>query len=114
VQWQGANTRFRLDGLIFVPGKEASGTASLASRVATNRRPARQVVMIVNTASPMTSGNQPPLGIFSAFAPNKARSTVVIGTSTPAIVGHCQRQTRQVTAAARTVVMVIVPVTAKP
>ena len=38
----------------------------------------------------------------------------MIGTSTTAIVGHCQRQTPRMTAAARTVVMAIVPVTAKP
>ena len=70
--------------------------------------------MIVKTVSPITSGNQPPLGIFSAFAPNSARSTVIIGSSTTAIVGHCQRQTLRKTLPARTVVMVIVPVIAKP
>ena len=50
-----------------VARKEASGTVSLASRVATNRRPARQVVMIVKTTRPITNGNQPPLGIFIAL-----------------------------------------------
>ena len=88
-----------------VARKEASGTASLASRIRTNRLPVRQVVRIVNTTIPITSGNQPPLGIFRVLAPNSARSTVMIGTSTTAIVGHCQRQTPRMTAAARTVVM---------
>jgi hypothetical protein len=97
-----------------VARKEASGTASLDSRVATSRRPARQVVMIVKTTRPITNGNQPPVGIFNAFAPNSARSTVMIGTSTTATVGHCQHQTPRMTAPARTVVTVIVPVTAKP
>jgi hypothetical protein len=50
-----------------VARKEASGTAWLASRAITNRRPSRQVVMIVNTASPIISGNQPPLGILSPY-----------------------------------------------
>src|SRR5260370_22429848 len=97
-----------------VARKEASGTAWLASRVSTNRRPKRQVLMIVNTASPITSGNQPPVGIFSPFELNNARSTAIIGTRTTAILGHRQRQTPPMTAAARTVVMVIVPVTANP
>src|SRR6202030_2468643 len=97
-----------------VARKEASGTAWLANRASTNRRPARQVVMIVNTTIPITSGNQPPLGILSAFEPNNARSTVMIGTRTTAIVGHCQRQTPRMTVAASTVVMLIVPVTANP
>ncbi len=38
----------------------------------------------------------------------------MIGASTTATVGHCQRQTPRMTAPARTLVMVIVPVTAKP
>ena len=97
-----------------VARNSASGIVSLASCASTNRRPVRQVVMIVNMTSPITNGNQAPVGIFIEFEPNSARSTVMIGTSTTPIIGHRQRQMPRITAAARTVVSAIVPVTAKP
>ena len=90
----------------------ASGTVSLASRASTSRRPAGQVLMIVNMTSPITNGNQAPLGIFNEFEPKSARSTIMIGTSTSPIIGHPQMP--RMTAPASTVVSVITPVTAKP
>ena len=41
-----------------VARKVASGIVSLARRVSTNRRPARQVVMIVKTTRPITNGKR--------------------------------------------------------
>ena len=105
----------RASGNLLASGEEfASGIVSLASCASTNRRPVRQVLMIVNMTSPITNGNQAPVGIFIEFEPNSARSMVMIGTSTIPITGQRQRQMPRITAAARTVVSAIVPVTAKP
>jgi len=99
---------------LFTGGEKGSERHCLARQARFHQSAPRQVVMTVKTTRPITNGNQPPVGIFSAFAPNCARSTVMIGATTTATVGHCQRQTPRMTAPARTVVMVIVPVTAKP
>ena len=36
--------------------------------------PRFQVVMTVNSTSPIASGNAPPCGVLGRFAPNKVRS----------------------------------------
>ena len=109
-----------------MPETRASGASSQVARNAASRivsrsscartswRPVRQVVMIVNMTIPIANENQPPVGIFSEFDPNNARSTIMIGISKAAIVGHRHRQTLRMTAPMSTVVRVIVPVTAKP
>src|SRR5262245_46784625 len=100
--------------LAAVARKEERGTDLADSCVKISWRPWRHVDITMNTTSPIANGNQPPLGIFSALEENSARSTSPSGTKAAATPHHRHPQTRCATARASTVVITIVPVTAKP
>ncbi len=90
------------------------GSAASWSMLASAARPRFQVVIQVKTAAPTAMGNQPPSEIFTTLAEKKDRSTVrnskVSAQARPA--GH--RHTSRATRCRRTVVIVMVPVTAMP
>ena len=83
-------------------------------RSPTSRRPVRHVVIIVNTPAAMTSGNQPPAGIFRRLEVKKATSTTPKAAHSAAAlpVVHPKRSRR--TANRSMVVTTMVEVTATP
>ncbi|MNC90038.1 hypothetical protein D3C83_60790 [compost metagenome] len=54
---------------------DSSGTVDARSRVNRISRPRRQVIITMNTAAPIASGNQPPSATFNSVAEKKAMST---------------------------------------
>jgi hypothetical protein len=74
--------------------------------------PRRQVVITVNSTSPISSGNAPPCGIFGTFAPRNARSTHRKTAPSASAAGQPKR--RCATGTNKSVVTAIVPVTAIP
>jgi hypothetical protein len=105
----------RTGGLTKMASRKAGRSmASLRSRSASSMRPRVQVVMSVNIAAPMSSGNQPPSSTFTALAAKKTRSTT---KKKPVAARHSDsgsRQPQRTTKKVMTVVIVMSMVTAMP
>ncbi len=92
----------------------ASGSRPSCVFWAKSFAPFRQIHMSVNNPLPTSSGNQPPSGILSAFAPRKIKSMRKNGaTTSPATTGD-QRQTFHATMKSSVAVITMSPVTVMP
>src|ERR687884_2035224 len=77
-------------------------------------RPVLHVVIIVKTAAATTSGNHPPLGIFSRLAPQNARSTTRNAAASATTAGRLHFHRERATTAKRIDVNTMSVVTATP
>jgi hypothetical protein len=88
--------------------------ASLRSRSPMSWRPRCQVVISVNIAAPMSSGNQPPSSTFTALAEKNTMSTRKKKPVAATHSGSGSRQAWRMTKKVMTVVIVMSSVTAMP
>ena len=77
-------------------------------------RPCFQVSITTKTTSPTHSGNQPPSGIFSTLAVRKVNSTARKQAKSATARAQPQPQTRAATTVAKSEVITMSPVTARP
>ncbi len=94
--------------------RRSGGSADSSSRAASALRPRRQLAKTTKTAAATASGNQPPCATLTMLAPKNARSTTRNVAVTPAAGQSFHPQTRRATTKARSVVMIMVVVTATP